>query len=263
MNISKNKKGLILLFYVISFSTSLIGQDTLKSIIQGPYGGDMRIRPSYGIIPDAQVENCKKIIDLDSKRIAIAVKFPQVLTITNNNFWKDKSIDYKYRFNVEDFIKTLIFSSPAQSVYNFKLFESEDSKRLDLNLWNGKLKLSETALDSLINKYESDYLILIRGGKSMYFPSGIKNEGSQGLYGYGNSNVYMIYAGQIVSIYSLKTGKLLSKGSFPQESADVIPLLLKQDFKDFTTEQLNLIDKLMEERLRNNLKQSYKLLGLE
>ena len=263
LKISKKKKRLILLFYIISFSTSLMGQDTLKSIIQGPYGGDMRIRPSYGIIPDAQYENCKKIKDLDSKKIAIAVKFPRVLTVKNENFWKEKSIDYKYRFNVEDFMKTLIFSSPAQSIYNFKLFEDEDSKRLDLNFWNGNLKLSKTALDSLINKYESDYLILIRGGKSTYFPSGNKNEGSQGLYGYGNSNVYMIYASQIVSIYSLKTGKLLIKGSFPQESADIIPLFLKQDFKDFSPKQLEIVDRYMEERLRNNLKQSYKLLGLE
>lgn len=262
LKLLKYKKKLIL-FYIIGFSINLMGQDTLKSMIQGPYGGDMRIRPSYGIIPDAKFGNCKKIKDLDSKRIAIAVKFPQVLTITNDNFWNDKSIDYKYRFNVEDFMKTLIFSSPAQSIYNFKLFEAEDSKMLDLNLWNGKLKLSKTTLDSLVNKYESDYLILIRGGKSMYFLSGNKNEGSQGLYGYGHTNVYMIYASQIVSVYNLKTGKLLNRGSFPQESADIIPLLLTQDFKDFTPKQLNLIDKLMEERLRNNLKQSYKLLGLE
>lgn len=263
LKLLKYKKELILLFYVIGFSINLMGQDTLKPIIQGPYGGDMRIRPSYGLIPDAQFENCNKIKDLDSKRIAIAVKFPQVLTITNDNFWKDKSIDYKYRFNVEDFMKTLIFSSPAQSIYNFKLFEDEDSKRLDINFWNGNMKLSKTILDSLVNKYESDYLILIRGGKSTYFLSGNKNEGSQGLYGYGHSNIYMIYASQIVSVYNLKTGKLLSRGSFPQESADIIPLILKQDFKNFTPEQLNIIDKLMEERLRNNLKQSYKLLGLE
>jgi hypothetical protein len=240
-----------------------MGQDSIKSIIQGPYGGDLRTRPSYGIIPDSQYKNCVKVDNLNSKRIVIAVNFPQVLTITNNNFWKDKSIDYKYGFNVEDFMKTLIFSHPTQSVYNFKLFENEDSKRLSLNIWTRNLKLSKTALDSLVNKYESDYLILIRGGGSMYFPSGNKNKGSQGLYGYGHSNIYMIYASQIVCIFNLKTGKLLKKGLFPQESADIIPLFLKQDFKDFTPEQLEIIDKFMEERLRNNLKQSYKLLGLE
>ena len=263
MKILKNKKKLTFLFYIISLSSCLMGQDSLKPIIQGPYGGDLRTRPSYGIIPDIQYDNCVKVKDINSKRIAIAVSFPQVLTITNDNFWKDKSIDYKYKFNVEDFIKTLIFSNPTQSINNFKLFEKEDSKRLSLNFWNANLKLSKTDLDSLVNKYESDYLILIRGGKSTYFPSGNKNEGSQGLYGYGHSNIYMIYASQVVYIFNLKTGKLLKKGLFPQESADIIPLFLKQDFMDFTPKQLEIVDRLMEERLRNNLKQSYKLLGLE
>lgn len=261
MKILKNKKRFILYFYIIILSPCIMGQDSLKSIIQGPYGGDLRTRPSYGIIPDIQYKNCVKVKDLNSKRIAVAVSFPQVLTITNNNFWKDKSIDYNYRFNVEDFIKTLIFSSPAQNVYNFKLFDNVDSKRLKLDFWNGNLKFSKITLDSLVNKYESDYLIFIKGGKSTYFPSGNKYKGSQGLYGW--SNIYMIYADQMVYIFNLKTGKLLNKGSFPQESADIIPLFLKHDFKDFTPEQLDIVDRLMEERLRNNLKQSFKLLGLD
>lgn len=256
-------KKLILLLWIISLTTSLMGQDSLNFKIQGPYGGDMRVRPSYGIIPDATYKNCLKINQLDSKRIAIAVRFPNVLTITNENFWKSRCLDYNSNFNVEDFMKVAIFSSPAQSVYNFKCFEDEDTRKLNLSFWDGSLKLSKLTLDSLANKYESDYLIFIRGGKSTYFISGKKNNGSQGLYGYGDKNVYMIYASQIVSIYNLKTGKLLPRGSFPQESADIIPLLLKSDFKEFTPSQLEIVDKLLKERLKNNLKQSYKLLGLE
>lgn len=256
------KKLFLLLLYLLGINFIIFGQDSMKPIIQGPFGGDLRIRPSYGIIPDIGYENCLKIENLDSKKIAIAVNFPQTLTITNGNFWGEKSIDYSYGSNVEDFIKTLIFSSPAQRIYNFKLVETEDSRKLKTNFWNGNLKVENTnVLDSLVKKYDSDYLIFIKGAQSTYFKSGNKNDGAQGLYGW--SNVYMIYASHIVYIFNLRTGKLLKKGSFPQESADVIPLLLKPDFKDFTPEQLNIVDKMMEMRLKNNLKQSFKLLGLE
>ncbi len=260
---SKKKNLIVISYFIFYLSSNILGQSYPKPIMQGPYGGDMRIRPSYGIMPDAQYENCKKIKDLNSKKIAIAVKFPPVLTITNDNFWKDKCIDYDYWFNVEDFLKTLIFSKPAQRVYNFKLFEDEDSKKLDVNFWNSNLKLSRASLGSLVNKYDSDYLILIRGVKSTFFTTGMKNEGSQGLYAYGQSKVYMIYACQIVTIYNLRTGKPLRKSIVPQESADIIQLHLEPDFMNFTPEQSNLIDKFMKERLKNNLKQSFKLLGLE
>ena len=93
---------------VFGFSTVLTGQDTLLSLIQNQYGGDMRIRSSYGLIPDMQIDNCIKIRDLDSKRIAIAVKFPQILTLTNNTILKDKSIEYPYTFNINNYLKEAI-----------------------------------------------------------------------------------------------------------------------------------------------------------
>lgn len=256
------KKLFLLLLYFIGFNTITFCQDSSRFVIPGPYGGDLRIRPSYGIIPDSRYENCLKIKNLDSKRIAIAVSFPQTLTITNKNFWGAKSIDYSYSFNVENFIKTLIFSSQVQSSYNFKLFEKEDSQKLNVNFWTGNLKVeNKSTLDSLAQKYDSDYLIYFKGVQSTYFPSGINYTGTQGLYGW--SDVYMIYAAQSVTIFNLKTGKHLSNGYFPQESADIVPLILKSDFKDFTPEQLKIIDKMLELRLKNNLKQSFKLLELE
>lgn len=261
MRILKIRERIIFLIFTLFLCPCIIGQDLSKSTIQGPYGGDLRTRPSYGIIPDIQYQNCVKIKNLNSKRIAVAVSFPQVLTVTNNNILLNKTIDHSYSFNIENFMKTLILSSPAQSIYNFKLFDNEDSKKLRIKFGSANLKLSKTELDLLVNKYESDYLIFFKGSRSMYFRAANKYKGCQGLF--SGSNINMIYASQIVYVYNLKTGKLLNKGVFPQESADIVPETLILDFDNLIPNQLSIVDTLIEERLRNNLKQSFKLLGID
>lgn len=260
MKIPKVKKSFVLLLCVIGFNSVLTGQDTLLSLIQNQYGGDMRIRSSYGLIPDMQIDNCIKIRDLDSKRIAIAVKFPQILTLTNNTILKDKSIEYPYTFNINNYLKEAILKSSAHRTYAFTLFEDKDTERLILNPVNGRLKLSKSGLDSLALKYNSDYLILIRGAGSTWFSSSKNNKSYQGLY--RTTKGTAIYAGQVVSVYNLKTGKVVKNGSFPQESADVLPFNLHPDFRELTPVQLETVDSLMRQRLQNNLKQSFKLLGL-
>jgi hypothetical protein len=248
--------------FVLFAQNATKSQDSIKLVINGPFGGDMRFRPSYGVIPDARYNNIKKVNDLDSKKIAIGVVFPQVITVTNENFWRAKSFDYPYKFNVEGYFKTLIFSSPAQHEYNFKLFENKDVDTLKLkyNIWNGTLIISEKSESSeLAKKYDVDYLILIIGCANSFFKSG--GTGILGLYGY--SDFYFIYAGHRICIFNLRTGKLLSNGYSEQVSADVIPLILKSDFKDFSEEQLNIVDKMMELRIANNFHQTFKLLGLE
>ena len=254
----------LLLLSLITFGLNLIlfSQDSLKSIIYGTFGGDIRIRPSYGTFPDARYNNIVKVKDLDSKKIAIGVIFPQIITVTNDNFWKAKSFDYSYKFNVEDFIKTLIFSSQVQNEYNFKLFEDKDvdSLKIKPNIWNGTLRISDKLKSAeLLKKYDTDYLILLIGSASSFFIT--NGKGVFGLYGY--KDIYYIYASHRILIFNLRTGCLLNNGYSVQESADIIPLILKSNFKDFTEEQLKIVDKMLELRLRNNLHQTFKLLGLE
>ena len=263
-----NKRFLFICFTFLGLNFGLFGQnttqsqDSIKLVINGPFGGDMRIRPSYGGIPDARYNNIRKVKELDSRKIAIGVVFPQVITVTNENFWRAKSFDYSYKFNVEDYFKTLIFSSTAQHEYNFKLFENQDvdSLKIKPNIWNGTLIISEkTNSSELAKKYNVDYLVLIIGCANSFFKS--SGTGILGLYGY--SDYYFIYAGHRICIFDLKTGKLLNNGYSEQMSADVIPLILKSDFKDFSEEQLKIVDKMMELRLVNNFHQTFKLLGLE
>jgi len=256
------KKLLFLSTITFGLNFMLFSQDSLKSIIYGPFGGDMRFRPSYGIIPDARYNNIRKVNDFDSKKIAIGVVFPQVITVTNENFWRAKSFDYPYKFNVEGYFKTLIFSSAAQHEYNFKIFENKDvdSLKIKPNIWNGTLIISEkTKSLELAKKYDVDYLILIIGCANSFFKSG--GTGILGLYGY--TDFYFIYASHRICIFDLNAGKLLNNGYSEQMSADVIPLILKSDFKNLSEEQLKMVDKMMELRLLNNFHQTFKLLGLE
>ena len=255
-----SKKPLLICLILFVHILTILSQDSLK--LYGPYGGDMRVRPSYGIIPDENYKNCVKIKNLDSKKIAIAVKLGNFLIVTKENFWGIKNQVYSCRFNVEDYVKTLIFSSPAQLNYNFKLFEKSDEKKISYNIWTGNLKVkNKTVLDSLSKKYDSDYLILINSAPSNFFRFTKSDTLAAGLHTL--TSIYTIYACQDVFVFNLKTGKKLNSGYFPQESADIIPLILKKDYKDFSEKELLLVDKILEERLRNNLHQSFKLLGLE
>lgn len=255
-----NKKSTYLLFFILVSNFFLYSQD---SILSGPFGGDLRIRPSYGGFPDLRYNALLKIKDLNSKKIAIGVSFPEIITITKKDFWGAKSVDYPYRFKIENFINTLIYTSPTQSKYNFRFFEKTDIERLKIqnNIWDGTLRISDkTDLKRLVEKYDADYLILIKGAPNPYFRS-VGNVGVQGLYGY--TNIFMIYAGNEISVFNLKTGKQMHNGYSPQVSADILPIKINKDFNDLTENELKIIDKIMELRLRNNLHQTFKLLGIE
>jgi hypothetical protein len=256
------KKLLIILLVCLGVELSFAQDYELT----GPFGGDMRIRGSFGGIPDARYNNIKKIDELKSTKIAIGVSFPETLTYDYDNFWNNKISDHKINFKINDFVNTLIFSSISQSKYHFEMFQTEDIESLKIlnSAWDGTLIISnKNKLKEISEKYNSEYLIVfIGGGYTNFMTMAALYLGSQGIYTREDSYMFL-YAGHRIGIFNLKSGKQISRGLSVQASADVIPVKGKKTFEEFSINELDIFENKLETRLRNNISQSFKLLGIE
>lgn len=274
------KRPYFVLILLFCFKSFLVAQKSDKSLLAKLSPNDsIRLEDTFFKRKYIQIK------DIKSDKFAICVVSSDVLNTIDDNSWTYRVFNYgAISVGIETYLTTLILSSKAADSIKFEVFDKEDLSKLkfrspykndsiqDLYLLPGKMDiLNVESQRNMLKHYNSDYLIIIvsrpyKETKAVYTNSYIHSGDysfiSNGICRFVGEN--FIYASQRTLIYDLKSGKKLKRGDIKQSSVDYLPVSkFYSDISNYNKEEMDLINNSLKKRIKNNLRQTFRLIGLE
>ena len=262
-----NFKHLLFLATFVLFVQKVNAQDTRikDKPVYGAYGSDMRIRAGHGLINDYEYDLFPKLIETHYKKIGIMLIMPEEIDLSYMPFVSKNKYPKDLKFNLYKFSDSVLTKLiPIQSVPNIVKIDTSYAKlKIKTSGWDGTAKLplyeNKALLKSLEDQYGIEALLIIKGTELPDFIKGSPIKlAAQGLYKRGREYVY---AGHKMYLFDVKTGKNVPHGFYVQSSADYTSLDFK-NFDEYSPEELMRLEVEIKKRIKNNLEQSVKVIGL-